>query len=85
MFVTVVETGKLWLVQIIQFIAHYLSPQNWSFVYSNIDNLIIAIRGGASLDEAVLATAPQKLTVEKTTWPKNCSTWSITLAKPNPD
>jgi hypothetical protein len=57
MFVTVVETGKLRLVQIIQFIARHLSPQNWTLAYSNIDNLIIAIRGGASLDEAVLATA----------------------------
>jgi hypothetical protein len=64
MFVTVVETGKLRLVQIIQFIARHLSPQNWSLVYSNIDNLIIAIRGGASLDEAVLATAAEKSTVE---------------------
>jgi hypothetical protein len=43
-------------VQIIQFIARHLSPQNWTLAYSNIDNLIIAIRGGASLDEAVLAT-----------------------------
>jgi len=34
MFVTVVETGKLRLVQIIQFIARHLSPQNWSLVYS---------------------------------------------------
>jgi len=64
MFVTVVETGKLRLVQIIQFIARHLSPQNWSLVYSNIDNLIIAIRGGASLDEAVLATAADQGAVE---------------------
>jgi hypothetical protein len=64
MFVTVVETGKLRLLQIIQFIARHLSPQNWSLVYSNIDNLIIAIRGGTSLDEAVLATAAEKSTVE---------------------
>jgi hypothetical protein len=62
-FVTVVETGKLRLMQIIQFIAHHLSPQNWSLVYSNIDNLIIAVRGGASLDEAILATA-EKSTVQ---------------------
>jgi len=64
MFVTVVETGKLRLVQTIQFIARHLSPQNWTLAYSNIDNLIIAIRGGASLDEAVLATAADKWAVE---------------------
>ena len=62
-FVTVVETGKLRLVQIIQFIARHLSPQNWSLVYSNIDNLIIAVRRGASLDESILATA-EKTKVE---------------------
>ncbi len=64
MFVTVVETGKLRLVQIIQFIARHLSPQNWTLAYSNIDNLIIAIHGGASLDEAVLATAADDWAVE---------------------
>jgi hypothetical protein len=64
MFVTVVETGKLRLVQIIQFIARHLSPQHWILAYSNIDNLIIALRRGASLDEAVLATAATPADVE---------------------
>ena len=64
MFVTVVETGKLRLVQIIQFIARHLSPQHWTLAYSNIDNLIIALRRGASLDEAVLATAAAPADVE---------------------
>jgi hypothetical protein len=64
MFVTVVETGKLRLVQIIQFIARHLSPRNWTLAYSNIDNLIIALRRGASLDEAVLATAAAPADVE---------------------
>jgi hypothetical protein len=64
MFVTVVESGKLRLVQIIQFMSRHLSPKNWSLVYSNIDNLIIAICGGASLDKAVLNTAGEKSTVE---------------------
>jgi hypothetical protein len=50
-------------MQIIQFIAHHLSYQNWSLVYSNIDNLIIAICGGTSLDEAIFATA-EKSTVQ---------------------
>jgi hypothetical protein len=62
-FVTIVETGKLQLVQNIQFIVCHLSPQNWSLVYSNIDNLIIAVCRGASLDETILATA-KKSTVE---------------------
>jgi len=62
-FVTIVETGKLRLVPIIQFIPRHLSPKNWSLVYSNIDNLIITMRGGGSLDKSVLATA-EKSTLE---------------------
>ena len=62
-FVTIVETGKLRLVPIIQFIARHLCPKNWSLVYSNKNNLINTMRGGGSLDKSVLATA-EKSTLE---------------------
>jgi len=55
LFVTVVEMGKLRLVQALQFISRHVPPQNWSLLYSNVDNLIISLRGAKSLDEAVAA------------------------------
>ena len=53
LFVTVVEMGKLRLVQALQFISRHVPSQNWSLLYSNVDNLIISLKGAKSLDEAV--------------------------------
>jgi hypothetical protein len=57
LFVTVVEMGKLRLVQALQFISRHVPPQNWSLLYSNVDNLIISLKGAKSLNEAVAAAA----------------------------
>jgi len=54
LFFTVVEMGKLRLVQILQFISRHVSPQRWTLLYSNVDNMIIALNGASNLDEAVL-------------------------------
>jgi hypothetical protein len=53
LFFAVVEMGKLRLVQALQFISRYVPPQNWSLLYSNVDNLIIVLEEARSLDEAV--------------------------------
>jgi hypothetical protein len=57
LFITVVEMGKLRLVQALQFISRHVPPQNWSLLYSNVDNLIISLKGAKSLNEAVAAAA----------------------------
>jgi len=54
LFFTVVEMGKLRLVQALQFISRHIPPQRWSLLYSNVDNLIITLNGADNLDEAVL-------------------------------
>jgi hypothetical protein len=45
--------GKLRLVQALQFMSRHVPPQNWSLLYSNVDNLIIVLEDSHSLDEAV--------------------------------
>jgi len=57
LFFTVVEMGKLRLVQALQFISKHIPPQNWSLLYSNVDNLIIVLEDANSLDEAVCLAA----------------------------
>ncbi len=54
LFFTVVEMGKLRLVQSLQFISRHVPPKKWSLLYSNVDNMIILLEGAASLDEAIL-------------------------------
>jgi hypothetical protein len=53
LFFTVIEMGKLRLVQALQFFSRHLPPASWSLLYSNVDNIIIALEGAGSLDEAV--------------------------------
>jgi hypothetical protein len=53
LFFTMVEMGKLRLVQALQFISKYVPPENWLLLYSNVDNLIIVREGASSLDEAI--------------------------------
>ena len=54
LFFTVVEMGKLRLVQSVQFISRHVPPEKWSLLYSNVDNMIILLEGAASLNEAIL-------------------------------
>ncbi len=54
LFFTVVEMGKLCLVQSLQFISRHVPPEKWSLLYSNMDNMIILLESAASLDEAIL-------------------------------
>lgn len=54
LFLTIVEYGKLRLVQIIHFLQQHLVPGSFRLLYSNIDNLILALAHPARcLDEAV--------------------------------
>ncbi len=48
-----VEMGKLSLVQALQFIARHIPPENWSLLYSNVDNLVILLKGAGHLDKAI--------------------------------
>jgi len=57
LFFTVVEMGKLRLVQALQFFSRHLPPASWSLLYSNVDNLIIALEGAGNLEEAVFLAA----------------------------
>jgi hypothetical protein len=57
LFFTVVEMGKLRLVQALQFFSRHLPPASWSLLYSNVDNVIIALEGAGSLEEAVFLGA----------------------------
>ena len=54
LFLTIVEYGKLRLVEIVDFLRRHLRPSSFRVVYSNVDNLIIGLACGAdNLDEAV--------------------------------
>jgi len=54
LFLTIVEYGKLRLVQMLHFLRVHLERGSFRLLYSNIDNVILAFANGAScLDEAV--------------------------------
>lgn len=53
LFLAIVEYGKLRLVQILHFLREHLQPGSFWLVYSNIDNLILAL-STPTLEEAVL-------------------------------
>ena len=58
LFLTIVEYGKLRLVEILHFIREHLPPGRCRLVYSNVDNAVICLSGGSdSLEQAV---APEK-------------------------
>jgi hypothetical protein len=53
-FLAVVEYGKLRLVQIFHFLRQHLVPGSYRLLYSNIDNLVMALGGEADcFDQAV--------------------------------
>jgi len=45
MFLTVVEAGKLRLIQLFHFLWSHLCPDRYRLLYSNIDNVILALAG----------------------------------------
>lgn len=53
MFLTVVEYGKLRLVQILNYIQQHIAPGRFKLLYSNIDNIIFALAHAESIDDAV--------------------------------
>ena len=58
LFLTIVEYGKLRLVEILHFIREHLSPGRCRLAYGNVDNAILCFSGQSdSLDQAV---APEK-------------------------
>jgi hypothetical protein len=55
LFLTIVEYGKLRLVEILHFLREHLWPESFRFLYANVDNLIVALSRGANhLDDAVM-------------------------------
>ena len=97
LFFTVVEMGKLRLVQALQFISRHVPPQRWSLLYSNVDNLIVALEGASCLDEAVVGDYAKYLTEKlefvaansneakpgqlKLEWLCNSSSWKFITAR----
>ena len=53
MFVTIVEYGKLRLVQILHFLQQHVDPSRFRLLYSNIDNLVYALGDADTLEEAL--------------------------------
>jgi hypothetical protein len=53
MFITIIEYGKLRLVQILHFIQQHVYPNSFKLLYSNVDNLIYALANVDTLEEAV--------------------------------
>jgi hypothetical protein len=53
MFLTVVEYGKLRLVQIFDYIQQHTSPGQFKLLYSNIDNIIYALANADTLEDAI--------------------------------
>ena len=52
-FVTIIEHSKLRIIQCLHFLNIHFGPQNVKLIYSNVDNLVIALAGN-SLVESVL-------------------------------
>jgi hypothetical protein len=55
MFLTIVEYGKLRLVQILHFIQQHVDLFKFRLLYSNIDNLVFALADANTLEEAIPA------------------------------
>lgn len=53
MFLTIIEYGKLRLVQILHFIQQHVYPHYFKLLYSNVDNLIYSLARVDTLQEAV--------------------------------
>ena len=53
-FLFIVERGKLRLLECLRFLDQSLDPRTWTHAYTNIDNALVLLAGGAkSLEEAV--------------------------------
>ena len=66
LFVTIVEYGKLRLVEILHFLRQHLRPGSFRICYSNVDNLILALGQGADcLEEAVIPALAESFRVQK--------------------
>ena len=53
MFLTVVEYGKLRLVEILHFIQAHVKPMHFRLLYSNIDNIIFGLANANTLEDAI--------------------------------
>lgn len=53
MFLSIIEFGKLRLMQILHFIQQHVYPGHFKLLYSNVDNLIFALANANSLEEAI--------------------------------
>jgi len=53
MFLSVVEYGKLRLLQILQFIQNHVRPGYFKLLYSNVDNMLYTLANVDTLEEAV--------------------------------
>ena len=55
LFLTIVEYGKLRLIEILEFLREHLWPGSFRLLYGNVDNLLVVLsRGSDHLDEAVM-------------------------------
>ena len=53
MFLTVVEYGKLRLVELLHFIQAHVKPKHFRLLYSNIDNIIFGLANADTLEDAI--------------------------------
>lgn len=53
MFVSIIEYGKLRLIQVLNFLQRHIHPSQFCLLYSNIDNLVFALGNANTLTEAV--------------------------------
>ena len=64
LYVTIVEFGKLRMAEILTFFDYYLLPENYRHLYSNIDNVIIAL-STPTLESSVKPHLVQQFDIEK--------------------
>ena len=65
MFLTIVEYGKLRLVEIFHFLRQHLWPGRYRVLYANIDNAIIGLSLANQLDEAVAPSRQESYRTSK--------------------
>lgn len=65
MFLTVVEYGKLRLVQILHFIHRHTCPGHFRLLYSNIDNIIYSLAHADTLEDAICINARDSFNATK--------------------
>ena len=65
MFLSIVEYGKLRLVQILHFIQQHVDPSKFRLLYSNIDNLVFALADADTLEEAIRPQLAHRFQAQK--------------------